>query len=307
MWSNHEVSGEAAGIVTDPRVEDTFAEAFEMKFARLIVTAADSHWLEMAARAFCGYGTSVIGCDAECGVESYLAAAETDDGRTGVSILIFSFSTEGLESAVVNRTGQCLMTCPTTAVYNGFRSDRELGLGKKLRFFGDGFQKSKLLGNRRFWRVPVMDGEFVVEETIGAGRGIAGGNIIIAGKSTEAVLNAARVSVVEIGKLPGCITPFPGGVARSGSKVGSRYKGMIASTNEAFCPSLRGRVPLALPEEAGVACEIVIDGTSEDAVRAAMRAAIIAALNSGGTEIVSISAGNYGGKLGKCLIPLRSL
>ena len=307
MTHKPEVPAGVTGSVLDPRVEDTFAEAFEMKFARLIVTAADSYWLEMAARAFCGYGTSVIGCDAECGIETILTQAETDDGRPGVSILVFSFSTEGLESAVVNRTGQCLMTCPTTAVYNGYRSDKELGLGRKLRFFGDGFQKSKLLGDRRFWRVPVMDGEFVVEETVGAGRGIAGGNIIIAGKSEKAVLDSARVAVAGIGNLAGCITPFPGGVARSGSKVGSRYKGMIASTNEAFCPVLRGRVQTALPEHTRAACEIVIDGTSEEAVRSAMRTAIVATLESGGTEILKVTAGNYGGKLGKCLIPLRSL
>ena len=308
MTKKSKITDNFVSFATDSRIDDTFAEAFEMRFARIIVTAIDRYWLETAAAVFCGYGTSVIGCDAECGIERFVGSNETDDGRAGVSILAFGFSTTALEKAVVNRTGQCLMTCPTTSVFNGHLSDRQIALGKQLRFFGDGFQKSKKLGDRRFWRVPVMDGEFIVDEQLGVGKGVAGGNFIIAGSDAEKTLAVSRAAVVAINDVGGCITPFPGGIARSGSKVGSRYSGQVASTNEDCCPTLRGRVVSQLPETTAAAYEVVIDGVDEEAVRQSMRAGITAALDSPhSNQILTITAGNYGGKLGKCLIPLREL
>ncbi len=293
---------------SDPRIEDTYAEAFEMPFARLIVTAVDRYWLERAAAAFCGYASSVIGCDAECGIERFVSAMETPDGRVGVALLAFATSRERLAAAVTNRTGQCLMTCPTTAVFNGLESETTFPLGGKLRYFGDGFQKSKRPGSRRFWRVPVMDGEFIVEDTVGTSKGVAGGNLIIVARTTASALIAAQAAVAAIDKLDGCITPFPGGIARSGSKVGSRYKNQIASTAEWFCPTLRGRVESRLPAEAEAALEIVIDGIDESSVRRAMAGGITAALQSpAGKDVLAVTAGNFGGRLGKCLIRLREL
>ena len=293
---------------TASKIEDTFAEAFEMKFTRVIITALDAQWLEIAAREFCGYGTSVIGCDAEVAIESKVDAEDTPDGRAGVSVLAFGFSTEDLAKAVVNRAGQCLMTCPTTAVFNGLPSDKRLPVGKYLRFFGDGFQKSKLLGDRRFWRIPVMDGEFICEDELGFSKGIAGGNFILQSRDQASGLAAAAASVEAIQKIPGVIAPFPGGIARSGSKVGSRYKKQIASTAEAFCPTLRGRVESKLHPEATCAYEIVLDGIDESTLRAAMRVGIDAALQADKQDcVVRVSAGNYGGKLGKCIVPLKSL
>lgn len=289
----------------DPRIVDTFAETFEMVCTRLLVTALDSYWLDQARQAFCGYATSVIGCDAECGLEELLAPDRTPDGRPGMALLVFGFSRKKLAEAVANRTGQCLLTCPTTAVFNGMESDETLDLGRNLRFFGDGFQKSKLLGQRRFWRVPVMDGEFLVEQSAGISRGIAGGNFVLAAAEAETALAAGRAAVAAIAGVAGCITPFPGGIARSGSKVGSRYSGQVASTAEVFCPTLRGRVESVLPGDASAACEIVIDAVDESAVRQAMRSGIDAALLAG--DLLQVSAGNYGGQLGKCLIPLHSL
>jgi formylmethanofuran--tetrahydromethanopterin N-formyltransferase len=286
-------------------IVDTFAEAFRMRYVRLIVTAADGYWLDAAVREVTGYGSSVIGCDAEIGLERMLAEHESPDGRPAASILAFGFNAQALAKAMPNRVGQCLMTCPTTAVFNGLpMAEEQLPLGKYLRYFGDGFQKSKVLGNRRYWRVPVMDGEFVVEEQIGIEKGVAGGNIIIQGATDIATLAAARRAVEVIALLPGVITPFPGGVVRSGSKVGSKYKGMVASTNDAFCPTLRGRVPTDLVEGANCAYEIVIDGQDETAVATAMRAAIQTAAGEG---ILAISAGNYGGKLGKFHFHLRAI
>lgn len=287
-------------------IVDTFAEGFRMVYTRLEITAADEYWLDQALRTFCGYGTSVIACDAEVGVERRLGADETTDGRVGAHVLLFGFSAARLGEAVPRRVGQCIMTCPTTSVFSGLadHASGEVELGRHLRYFGDGYQLSKLLGGRRFWRIPVMDGEFVAEESAGVAKGVAGGNFMIQGVTQAAALSAARRAVSAIERLPGVITPFPGGVVRSGSKVGSKYAALKASTNHAFCPTLRGQVESELVPGAGCVYEIVIDGVDESAVSTAMRVGIEAAVGEG---IPAISAGNYGGKLGKFHFHLRPL
>ena len=292
-------------LIESTQVVDTFAEAFRVRYARLVVTAADAHWLDAAVRAACGYGTSVIGCDAEIGVERPLAPEETPDGRPGVAMLACGFTADGVGKAVANRTAQCLLTCPTASVFDGLPAAEERRpLGAHVRFFGDGFEKTKVMDGRRYWRVPVMDGEFLVEETLGIEKGVGGGNFMLQGRSLAATLDAARRAVDAIAGMPGTITPFPGGVVRSGSKVGSRYEALRASTNEAFCPSLVGRVETSLLNGATCCLEIVIDGVDESAVAAAMVAGIRAAI---GADVVAVSAGNYGGKLGKFHFHLHQL
>ncbi|MFT5526833.1 MAG: formylmethanofuran--tetrahydromethanopterin N-formyltransferase [Pirellulaceae bacterium] len=292
-------------IIGETEIEDTFAEAFGMRYCRMIVTADDRYWLDAAVREATGYSSSVIACDAETGVERWLGADETPDGRVGVSILIFGFSTDALVKAIPNRVGQCVMTCPSTAVYDGLpAAERRCPLGKQIRFFGDGFQKSKQVGGKRFWRIPVMDGEFLAAESLGVEQGVAGGNIILQGNNRQSALAAARRGAEAIAEMEGVIAPFPGGVARSGSKVGSIYKALPASTSDAHCPSLRGRVKSKLHEDAQCAYEIVIDGVSEEAVAKAMTASLNAAVGEG---IVRITAGNYGGKLGKFHFHLHKL
>jgi formylmethanofuran--tetrahydromethanopterin N-formyltransferase len=296
---------ESALKIGETEILETFAEAFRMRYARLIVTAHDEHWLDAAAREFTGYASSVIACDAEVGIDCSLAPADTPDGRPGLAILIFGFSAEALAKAVPNRVGQCLMTCPTTAVYDGLPEGEErIPLGKQIRYFGDGFQKSKVLDGRRYWRVPVMDGEFLVQDSLGVDKGVAGGNLILQADTLDAGLAAARRAVEAVAALSGVITPFPGGIARSGSKVGSRYKKLPASTADAYCPTLRGRVATQLRPAANCAYEIVIDGVDETAVAGAMSAALRAAAGAG---IVAIGAGNYGGKLGKFHFHLHEL
>lgn len=292
-------------LIGSTHIADTFAEAFRLRHVRLIVTAHDTHWLDAAVRATCGYGTSVIGCDAEIGVECALGPDATPDGRPGAAVLAFGFSPESLAKAVANRTAQCLLTSPTTAVFDGLpaAADR-IALGSHVRFFGDGFEKTKVIDGRRYWRIPVMDGEFLIEESAGIDKGVGGGNFIIQGRTQAAALAAARRAVAAIAALPGTITPFPGGVVRSGSKVGSRYEQLRASTNEAFCPALVGRVPTELAADVACALEIVIDGVDEAAVAAAMAAGIRAAAAA---DIPAISAGNYGGKLGKFHFHLRQV
>ena len=286
----------------DVIIEDTFAEGFGMWAARLIVTAIDVQQVDVAAGEVCGYGASVIGCDAEAGVEHRLNSDQTPDGRPGARLLFFAFSAKALAKALPKRTGQCLMTCPTTAVYDGLSDASDgagqarLDLGTTLRFFGDGYQKSKVIAGRRYWRIPVMDGEFLVEQSVGAIKAIGGGNFLICGRSQSAALAGARQAVSAIALLPDVITPFPGGIVRSGSKVGSRYKSMFASTNDAYCPTLRSRTQTKLPDDVHSVYEIVINGLSEQAIMAAMRAGIKAACQQ---DIVAISAGNYGGNLGK--------
>jgi formylmethanofuran--tetrahydromethanopterin N-formyltransferase len=287
-------------------LDDTFAEAFPMTAARLVVTAATPEWARTAGRTATGYASSVIGCDAEAGIERELGPGETPDGRPGVSLLLFGFSRDALQKAAVNRVGQCVLTCPTTACYNGLPvvKDKSIRVGGNLRFFGDTFQFSKLLEGRRYWRVPVMDGEFLCEDVFGTVKGVAGGNFLILGRTQGEALGAAESAVAAIREVPGVICPFPGGVVRSGSKVGSRYKKLRASTNEAFCPSLRGLVKSELPEGVGAVYEIVIDGLDLGAVEAATRAGVRAACRPG---VVRISAGNYGGKLGPYHLHLHRL
>ena len=287
-------------------IEDSFAEAFPMTAARLIVTAETPAWARTAGTMATGYAASVIGCDAEAGIERELSQDETPDGRPGVSLLFFAFSRDALQKALINRVGQCILTCPTTACYNGLPvvKDRSIRLGGNLRFFGDSWQFSKKLENRRFWRLPVMDGEFTCEDAIGTTKGVAGGNFLIIGSSQTGALTAAEAATAAIRRLANVIMPFPGGIVRSGSKVGSKYKKLRASTNDAYCPTLRGAVKSALPEGANAVYEIVIDGLDLQSIEEATRVGVRAACIPG---VLRITAGNYGGKLGPHHLHLHKL
>ena len=277
-----------------------------MSAARVVVTAESLAWARVAGQAATGYAASVIGCDAEAGVERELSPDETPDGRPGVSLLFFGFSRDALQKAVVNRVAQCVLTCATTACYNGLAGDagRSIKVGGNLRYFGDGWQISKLLEGKRYWRMPTMDGEFLCEETFGTVKGVGGGNFLILGESQTAALSAAEAAVSAIRQVAGVILPFPGGIVRAGSKVGSKYPALKASTNDAYCPTLRGAVPSKLPEGVNAVYELVFDGLDLAAVERATRLGIEAACRPG---VVQITAGNYGGKLGPHHIRLHRL
>jgi formylmethanofuran--tetrahydromethanopterin N-formyltransferase len=298
--------GETLLTINNVPIEDTFAEAFPMTAARLIVTAETEEWARTAATVATGYAASVIGCDAEAGIERLVSREESPDGRPGFCLLFFAFSRDALQKALINRVGQCILTCATTACYNGLPlvPDKTIRIGGNLRFFGDGYQISKKLEGRRFWRIPVMDGEFLCEDVFGTVKGVAGGNFLILGESQASALAAAEAAVSAIRKVSGVIMPFPGGVVRSGSKVGSKYKKLRASTNDAFCPTLRGQVKSALPDGVNAVYEIVIDGVDLPAVEAATRVGVRAACLPG---VVRISAGNYGGNLGPYHLYLHKL
>ena len=287
-------------------IEDTFAEAFTMRVARIIITAATYRWVSAAALKLTGFATSVIGCKVEAGIERELPAKETPDGRPGVSILVMTMSKDDLAKRLIERVGQTVLTCPTAACFDGLpEAPDRIGVGSALRFFGDGFQASKVVGGERFWRVPVMEGEFLVQEKFGMVKGVGGGNFLMLARSADAALEAAEAAVEAMSGRVGVILPFPGGVVRSGSKVGSRrIKSMIASTNDAFCPTLRAVTDTQLPDGVNSVLEIVINGTDADVIAAAMRVGIDAACREG---VIAITAGNYGGKLGPHHFHLRKI
>jgi formylmethanofuran--tetrahydromethanopterin N-formyltransferase len=279
-------------------IHDTFAEAFGMRAARVIITAGTPRWAREAALKLTGFATSVIACKCEAAIERELGPDETPDGRPGIAALLFTMDMDSLGRRLIERIGQTVLTCPTTSCFDGLpdAADR-VPVGRALRVFGDGFQISKVVGGQRYWRVPVMEGECLLQETFGVQKkGVGGGNFLILAEDAGSALAAAEAAVTAMDGMPDVILPFPGGVVRSGSKVGARrYRGMIASTNDAYCPTLRPLTDSALPDEVNAVLEVVLDGLSAAAIARAMRAGIGAACRPG---VRAISAGNYGGKLG---------
>ncbi len=286
-------------------VADTFAEAFPMRYTRLIITAATLEWAHEAARTATGFATSVIGCKCEAAIERVVATDRTPDGRPGVAVLLFAMDRESVGKRVIDRVGQCVMTCPTTACFDGLPdAERRVAMGSALRYFGDGFQASKVIATERFWRVPVMEGEFLIAESVGVEHGVGGGNLVIGAADDGTALAAAQAAVAAM-RGPGVALPFPGGIVRSGSKVGALTSSMPASTNHRLAPTLRARVHDTLvPEGVNAMFEIVIDGVSEATVRNTMRRGLHAAAAAGASHV---SAANFGGGLGEFHFPLSEL
>ena len=296
-------------IVNGVRIDDTFAEAFGMRATAVIITAESARWARQAAETMTGFGTSVIGCGCETSIDCELKGAQTPDGRPGVRVLLFAVSTSELTHQLQSRIAQCVLTSPGSACYAGLDGEERVKLGDGLRYFGDGWQISKRFAGRHYWRVPVMDGEFVCEGTTGLTKqAVGGGNLLIMGRSPAATLLAAEAAVKAMQAVDDVIMPFPGGIARSGSKIGSKYPKAKASTNDAYCPTLKGAVNSALEPDIAAVLEIVIDGLTSAAVAQAMRAGIAAVLKLGARKgAVRIGAGNYGGKLGPHHYHLKDL
>lgn len=294
-------------------IEDTFCEAFSAFFCRILVTAKNAKWVKIAGQVTTGYGTSTIHCDAEAGIDVFVPPDKTPDNRPGVILMFFKTKKDQMSKVVMNRVGQCVLTCPTTACFDALNlslipeKQFEIKLGANLKFFGDGFQ-DKVENKFPFetWKIPVMDGEFIVQSMIKVGKGIAGGNFLIIGKDQDSTLEAASKSVEAIKDIPNVITPFPGGIVRSGSKVGSKYSFLNASTNDPLCPTLREKIGNSQLRE-GDHCvyEIILDGATEDAIKTSMRIGIEAAVKVPGVN--RISAGNFGGQLGKFQYKLHDI
>ena len=294
-------------IINGIKIENTFAEAFPMKAVRLIITADSKYWLKQAVNNMTGFATSVIACGCEAGIEKEIRSSETPDGRSGIAVLLFAMDSKGLAKQVLRRVGQCILTSPTTACFSGLESDEKIDLGNAIRYFGDGFQVSKKINDKKIWRIPVMEGEFVIEDKTSITKGIGGGNILIIGDSNQEVLKSTEAAVKEMRKVNNIILPFPGGIVRSGSKVGSKYKSLIASTNDAYCPTLKGITKTKLSKNNESVLEIVIDGTNEKDISLAMKKGINIICKKFNKGIKSISAGNYGGKLGPYHFHLRNI
>lgn len=289
-------------------IEDTFAEAFGIQVSRVLVTAATKKFAKIAATEATGYATSVIGCPAEAGIDCYVPPEETPDGRPGYMIMICNMSKKNLDHELLERVGMCLLTAATTAAFNALDdADEKLKTGQKLKFFGDGFEKELDIDGRKIWSIPIMSGDFLVEAELGIKAGVAGGNFFIMGDSPSSALIAAEVAVDAIGAIEGAITPFPGGVVASGSKVGSnKYKFLGASTNEKMCVTLKDEVEGSeIPADVNGVYEIVIDGVNEEVVKEAMKVGIEAAVKVPG--VLKISAGNFGGNLGAYKFNLHDL
>ena len=278
-----------------------------MKASRLIITAESKNWLKKAVDSMTGFATSVIACGCEGGIEKEVPPSKTPDGRPGMTVLLFAMNSESLAKQVLRRVGQCILTTPTTACFSGLETDEKINLGNAIRYFGDGFQISKKINNKKFWRIPVMEGEFIIEDKTSITSGIGGGNILIIGTSNKEVLKAGEAAVKEMKKIDNIILPFPGGIVRSGSKVGSKYKNLIASTNDAYCPTLKGITKTNLDKDIECVLEIVVDGINEKDIALAMKKGISIICKKFNKGIKSISAGNYGGKLGPFHFHLRDI
>ncbi len=286
-------------------IENTYCEAFGTVFTRVLVTAKNKKWATIAAKEVTGYGTSTIGCDAEAGIDMFVSAENTPDKRPGVILMFFKNKKDEMSMVLTHRIGECILTCPTTSCFDALNEsldatkEFEIKSGNNLKFFGDGFQEM-LEGVYPFeaFKIPVMSGEFIVQSSFKVGKGIAGGNFLIIGKDQDSTLEAAEKAIDAINAVPNVITPFPGGIVRSGSKVGSKYKFMRASTNEKYCPTLKTKIEDSqLKDEDNCVYEIILDGATELAIKSALKLGIEAAVTVPG--INRISAGNYGGNLGK--------
>jgi len=281
------------------KISDTYAEMFLMWAGRILITADSEKWALTAATVATGLATSVIMAPAEAGIESIVPADKTPDNRVGILMQIYNLNRFDLKKQMILRIGQCIMTCPTTAAFDAMPdAKRRLKVGRSIRLFGDGFQRKALVGGRKVWKIPVMEGDFVVEDAFGASEAIAGGNFLILARDRPSGLRAAEGAVSAIKADPSqIILPFPAGVCRSGSKAGSLKYKLKASTNHPFCPKLREVVhDSQLPEGVGCVYEVVINGLTADAVKRAMGRGLRAAANVSG--VIRISAGNYGGKIG---------
>jgi len=296
-------------------IDDTYAEAFRSIYAEILITACDRTWLEHAVNAATGHASSTILCDCEAGLDRWIdpsapGAEPTPDGRPGAVIQFhvprFRKDREpALERALLTRIAQNILTCPTTACFNQIDGDSFFKLGRKIALFGDGHQFRDVRFDRRVWVIPIMMGEFVLDRRFGFRDGIMGGNLWFMGDSVDSALLAAERALDGVRATPGVVAPFPGGVASSGSKAGSRYSFLFASTNHPFCPTLREKLGAEsqVPDGVQSISEIIINGRDLETVRHATQAAIAASIDTPG--LLRISAGNYNGRLGKNFIYLR--
>ena len=296
-------------------IEDTYAEAFKSVFVEFLITARDRKWLDHAVAATVGNASSTIMCDCEAGLDRYVGpgSAEPDftpDGRPGAVVQLHvprfrKDHKQALERVSLVRISQNVLTCPTASCFNLLDTDEYFRMGRKVAYFGNGYQKRIERFGRKMWWIPTLGGEFILDRRLGYTPGLMGGNLWLFGADVDSALEAAERGAVAVQQTPGVIMPFPGGIAASGSKAGSRYSFAIASTYEKYCPELRDVAAVDSQVPAGVnsIMEIIMNGRDLESINVATQAAIAAARDTHG--LLRISAGNYGGRLGKSFIYLH--
>jgi formylmethanofuran--tetrahydromethanopterin N-formyltransferase len=292
--------------VNGVEIEDTFAEAFPMFAGRILITAQNEKWAKIAARTATGFASSIIMSPAEAAMEGPVIPPEkTPDGRPGVMVQMYHNAKPLLKGQMISRMGQCILTCPTTAAFDGLPSlKNKMKIGDAVRMFGDGFEKKDVIGGRKVWRLPVMEGEFVIEGRFGIKKAIAGGNLLIMAENQPSALEAAEKCVDSIQELQAVVLTFPGGICRSGSKLGSKKYKLPASTNHPICPQIRSEVPdTQIPEGVTSVYEVVFNALDEDLLMKGTAKGIEAAASVPGVK--KISAANFGGTLGPVQIKLK--
>jgi formylmethanofuran--tetrahydromethanopterin N-formyltransferase len=291
-------------------IDDTYAEAFRSIFAEVLITARDRIWLDHAIHAATGNASSTILCDCEAGLDRYVGPTETPDGRGGAIVQFHvprfrKDRVEAITKALLTRISQNVLTCATASCFNVVQNENRIPLGRKLAYFGDGYQFRDVRHGRRLWVVPILGGEFIIERRFCWQDGLMGGNLWFMGRDLDSALAATECAVAAVREVPGVIMPFPGGIAASGSKAGSKYKFLFASTYAEYCPTLRDKLgdQSRLPTGVESVMEIIINGRDLATIAKATQAAIAASVDAAG--LLRISAGNYGGRLGKSFVYLR--
>jgi formylmethanofuran--tetrahydromethanopterin N-formyltransferase len=296
------------------KVEDTYAEAFEGLYCRVIITADDKETLHKAAEDATSTPSVVIG-RTEGGIEKYLGKNETPDKRIGALLQFwskidedkpFEKSLERFEKELSYRIRQDILVKPFTALFDALpKAEGKLDMMERVGHCGDGYEWIEKRFGRQMITVPIMVPDFQIERYPGYSRGVSGANFWIMCKTKKAFYESGRKALEAIGKVEGVITPFD--VCSAGSKAETKFPLIGPTTNHLYCPSLKKKLgkESRVPEGVRYIPEIVIDGVSLDAVKKAMRGGIEAASRVNG--VVRISAGNYDGKLGKYKISLREL
>ena len=303
-------------------VDDTYAEAFRSIYGEILLTARDEKWLRHCVNAITGHSSSTILCDCEAGVAQWIGLdgpgsrsstpLSTPDGRVGAVIQFHvprfrKDRREHLEQVMLARISQNALTCPTIRCFNRLETDDYFKLGRKIAFFGDHHQFRDTRFGKPGWVIPTLGGEFFLSRRFGFQDGVMGGNLWFFGATDDAALEAAEKAAIAAEATPDTILPFPGGVAASGSKAGSSYKFLIASTYAEYCPTLKAKLGAASKVPDGVVSiqEIIINGQDQNSLNVATAAAIRAAADT--PNLLRISAGNYGGRLGKTFVHLHEV
>lgn len=295
-------------------IEDTYAEAFTGIYCRVIVTADDGETLRKAAEDSTATPSVVIG-RTEGGVEKYLSENETPDKRKGALLQFwgeinpkksFPESLKKFETELSYRIRQDILVKPFTAVFDALQNaEGKLDMMERVGHCGDGYEWVEKLHGREVIVVPLMVPNFIIERYLGYGRGVMGGNFWVMCKTKQALKDAGEKALAAIHHVHGVVTPF--NICSAGSKPETRYPKIGPTTNHLYCPSLKvclGKES-KVPEGVGYIAEIVFDGVSLDAVKEATKAGITSVLGVDG--VVRVSAGNYGGTLGKYKIKLKEL